>query len=353
MHLIGRTPARRRLSRGFSVVELMVAITLSLILLSGVVALFVSSRKSYESNEHLARIQETGRFILDQIVRDIRAAGYLGCAKEIPFNNALNDAASSLLWDFANPIRGFDATGSAWLPALDTTLVPSATVVNSDVLVIRAPDPDAPARRITTAMASPTDDITIAPATPAYPAGTTLMASDCNAVSVFEVTGYTAGVVSHADSTVQAAETDGVASAGNSSAGVGYAFQAGALVFPVRTVIYYLRQSATAGRGNSLWRRVGRAAPQELAEGVDTLQVLYGVDSNGDRIADDYLTANSVTHWENIISVRVALLVRSLEQYGKNPDTAHEVLGVDIAAAGDNRERLMFSTTTTLRNKAL
>src|ERR1700754_494713 len=86
-------------SSGFSIVELMVAVTLSLILLGGVVTLFASSRKSYEGNEHLARMQETGRFALDQIIRDIRSAGYLGCAKEAPFTNAVDTSTNTLIWD--------------------------------------------------------------------------------------------------------------------------------------------------------------------------------------------------------------------------------------------------------------
>ena len=46
---------------GFSLVELMVAITLSLLLLTGVVAIFSSSRVSYDSTLQLSRIQDTGR----------------------------------------------------------------------------------------------------------------------------------------------------------------------------------------------------------------------------------------------------------------------------------------------------
>src|SRR5690606_32670244 len=46
---------------GFSVVELMVAMAISLLLLAGVVAIFSSSRSSYETTTRLSRIQENGR----------------------------------------------------------------------------------------------------------------------------------------------------------------------------------------------------------------------------------------------------------------------------------------------------
>ena len=345
-----------RRSRGFSLVELMVAVTLSLILLGGVVTLFASSRKSYESNDHLARIQETGRFALGQIVRDIRSAGYLGCAKEAPFKNTLKTAANTLIWDFANPAQGFQSTGTAWSPALDATLVPSAAAVDSDVLVLRAPDPDAQTKRVSVLMASTSDTLTVTPATPAYVQSDTLMVTDCNATATFEVTGYAGSVVSHDPNIAVSGSAGSVASAANSTSDLGYAFQEGAQVIPVRTVIYYVRQSTTAANGNSLWRRIGRNAPEELVEGVDSMQLLFGVDTNADRIVDTYEPADivdSTTNWANVISVRIGLLVCSLEQYGNNADVPHSVLGVPIPAAGDNRERLVFTSTAALRNKAL
>lgn len=345
--------ASLRVDRGFGVIELMVAMTLSLVLLGGVIGLFASSRKSYESNEHLARIQENGRFALEEIAREIRSAGYLGCAKESTFTNTLSLGANRLLWDFQFAVQGFQSTGTAWSPALDTTLVPAAAAVNSDVLVIRAPDPDFGVKRVTTLMATPSDALVVAPAMPAYVAHQNpLLVTDCSAVSIFEVTSYGAGVINHVTSSQGAAITDGVASSGNTGPSLGYAFQEGSLVIPVRTTIYYVRASITT-EGNSMWRRVGRNPPEEIVEGIDSMQVLFGVDTDANRVVDTYVPANSVTDWGAIVSVRVGLLVRSVEQYGKNADVAHTVLDATIPAAGDNRERLGFATTVALRNEAL
>jgi type IV pilus assembly protein PilW len=339
---------------GFGIVELMIAMTLSLMLLGGVIALFASARKSYESNDHLARIQENGRFALDTIQRDLRSAGYLGCAKGTPFTNTLKTTANPLLWNFQFGLQGFESTGTTWAPALDTTLAPSAAAVNSDVLVVRTPDSEARARRLTAPMGAPSADLAVTPATPTYAAGDSVMVTDCSAAAVFEVTADAAGVIEHAAISAVAADIGGVASASNNTADLGYAFTQGSTLLPVRTVIYYVRPSANAANGNSLWRRAGRDPPAELVEGIDSLQVLYGVDTNADRVVDGgYLKADAVPNWDNVISVRVGLLVRSIEQYGNDPDIEHTVLGEDIAAAADNRERLVFSTTVALRNEAL
>jgi len=337
----------RNRSQGFSVVELLVAMGISLVLLAGVVTLFANSRRSYESNDHLAKIQENGRFALDTIMRDLRTAGYAGCAKGVPFNNTLN-SNTTLPWNFSQSVAGFQSTGAAWTPTIDA-LVQSPAAVNSDVLVVRSPDPDAATQYLASDLAGGTDDVTITPPV-SYAAGDVLLISDCNAASVFEISAY-----SNATGTISHAAGAGVAnkSPGNATADLGYAYLAGAAIIPMRTTIYYVRQSSDPTHGNSLWRRVGIGTPEELVEGVDSLQVLYGRDTNGDRVVDDYVTANSVTNWDTVVSVRVGLLVRSVDQYANNPDVNHTVLDQAIGAATDQRERLVFTSTATLRNKAL
>src|SRR5690554_297887 len=72
---------RRKIFRtqsGLSLIELMIAITLGLFLLAGVINLFVASRQSYQTQEALARMQEAGRFSMDFITQDLRRAGYWG-----------------------------------------------------------------------------------------------------------------------------------------------------------------------------------------------------------------------------------------------------------------------------------
>ena len=47
---------------GLSLVELMIAITLSLLLIAGVLQIFLSSKQTYSTNNALSRVQESGRF---------------------------------------------------------------------------------------------------------------------------------------------------------------------------------------------------------------------------------------------------------------------------------------------------
>ncbi len=62
--------------RGLSLVELMVALVISLFLTAGVIQLFIGSKQTYRLYDALSRIQENGRFALQAMARDIRMAGY-------------------------------------------------------------------------------------------------------------------------------------------------------------------------------------------------------------------------------------------------------------------------------------
>ena len=66
--------------KGISLVELLITLLLSLFMLTGVVQIFSSNSHSYRFSKAFSSLQENGRVALDEIARDIRMAGYLGCA---------------------------------------------------------------------------------------------------------------------------------------------------------------------------------------------------------------------------------------------------------------------------------
>src|SRR6478736_5140615 len=118
-HMKGRTLINARHQQGFSLVELMVAMTLSLLLLAGALSILYSSKITYNENDRVARLQEAGRTVVEMMLRDTRPAGFLGCSRPVngdEFGNGLNNNLT-LLWNFAQPVYGFEATGAAmWTP---------------------------------------------------------------------------------------------------------------------------------------------------------------------------------------------------------------------------------------------
>lgn len=83
-------------SRGVSLIELLVAITIGAILIFGATQVYVDSRNTYEVNERTARLQETARYALSVIEPDIRMANYWGLLKDARLitNQAPQDVAS-------------------------------------------------------------------------------------------------------------------------------------------------------------------------------------------------------------------------------------------------------------------
>jgi type IV pilus assembly protein PilW len=344
--------ATRRHAGGFSLVELMVAMAISLMLLGGVVAVFMSSRASYEATDKLSRIQENGRFALDEIARDVRSAGFVGCARAPTYLSTSLNANTNVLWNFLDgAVRGFQSVSAGtWAPVLDTTVVTSPAD-GSDVLALRIPKRDATPLRLQADMASGTDDFTVPNATTSgLNVGDIALAYSCEAQAFFYVTGFAGGVISHA-------QTVGVVP-GNANDNVNYAFRTNAEVIPVQTVLYYVRQSSAAAGGigpadaTSLWRKVGDAAPEELVEGVQQMQLQFGLDTNGDAVVDNYVNANAVTNWAQVYSVSIAMLVRSLEEYDTDRDQrTYQLLDVPVLAPGDRRMRGVFATTANIRNR--
>ncbi len=86
-------PLQRPSQRGLTLVELLIALTLGLIVVGALVAIFVSSNRSYQQNDALVAIQDNARFALDAISRDLAMAGYWGGVR--PTDASLNIRVSA------------------------------------------------------------------------------------------------------------------------------------------------------------------------------------------------------------------------------------------------------------------
>jgi type IV pilus assembly protein PilW len=340
-------------SRGFSIVELMVALTISLILLAGVLTVTYSSKVTYLENERVGRLQESGRAAMEIVLRDVRGAGFPGCAQPIAGLFEINTTVATpndLLWNLTQPVFGFAAEGTAWNSPVDATVLPDATP-GSDIIAVRTVRTGAADFRIP-ALVGPTDNIVVDKLPgETLAAPVPMVISDCAGATVFVATKFTAD----ADGTSATLEhTDG---ASNSTDDLGFAFTPGAHVAPIVSIIYYV-SPASNGNGPSLWRVSSDTGREEVIQGVELLKVRYGVDTNGDALVDEYVPADLVgANWSNVISVSLAMLIRSNDANSPIEDGKVYTLfndGAADATAGpfpDHYQRSLFTTTVTLRNR--
>ena len=113
------------------------------------------------------------------------------------------------------------------------------------------------------------------------------------------------------------------------------------------------------GKGNN-WT----AAP--LIDGAENLQILYGLDEDGNHIANRFLPANalSTVQWCHVVSVKIALLLRGSAQakyvqsarskswhlFGKDYQSSQDIGTFFEPKTELNRPRKLFSTFVQLRN---
>jgi hypothetical protein len=121
-------------------------------------------------------------------------------------------------------------------------------------------------------------------------------------------------------------------------------------------VVYYIRNySVDIGDGiPTLCRKIllGNAMTTEcLVDGIEQLQVEYGIDTNGNGVANRYVSAPTAQQFTRVASVRIHLLARSLraDPFYTNPK-AYFLGDLENFAPGDNYYRRAATTTIVLRN---
>ena len=340
----------RKRQQGFSLIELMLALTLGLVVTAGIVQLFVDNNRTNQLITGQSRLQESARYALDFISRSTRNAGFYGCDPEDnKLYNSLNaDWAQMFELNLRVPVEGFDGTGAGnalgdWSPSLAalprnsgagsvntiiagngidiTTLVPS-----TDILVVRYQV--APGHRISQRI-DPFDDPVIEDNGDVdLQAGDYAVISNCEQAAIFNITGVGGG----ADKTLTRGTGLGVyansASKSLSEQGVSYGdatSNLGSVVAEIVTDIYFVAESPnTNNRGDnvtSLWRKSGTDAPVEMVEGISDLQVLFGVDTtpnDTESSANRYVTFGGVG--TNVVrSVRISLEANTVDVVSDSP----------------------------------
>ena len=127
--------------QGLSMVELLVALAISSILLLGISTIYLDSRKTDKLGVSLSRIQETGRFAIDFLAKDIRMTGYHGCM-DPGSTNVVNTARNPPTLDvFETALRGFEVDdNTTWANGteFDGEAIEAEALIGSDVIAIQS-----------------------------------------------------------------------------------------------------------------------------------------------------------------------------------------------------------------------
>lgn len=321
----------RRGQLGLSLVELMISMAIGLILLLGITTLIVQQNSSRDELEKSSRQIENGRYAIQTLRDDIQHAGYYGelyaisavgpampdpCDTTIPGLNA----------GFLLPLEGYDFAATAGPAASPITCLKSANLkAGTDILVVRRaatevedgqvnltnpPEILLQTNNVTSVLDTPAAPFNVK--NPPLPAPFTLKASDPIPAPIREYLvriyfvspcSVPAGGGTTCTCTQQPAPDRRCLGADDNGN-------------PIPT----LKRLDITGEGAT-----NPPTPVPLAEGVESMQLDYGVDTDGDGYPEQYLADPSIAAplpggggnvggtpgWQNVVSVRINLLARN------------------------------------------
>ena len=313
----------RRRQAGLSLIELMVAITIGLFLLVGLVSVFATSNQTYMDLGRASQQIENGRFAMQILGDDVAHAGFYGRYSSTPVMPAssdpcVNNNMASLLASTALPVRGYNNPAATPIAAC----LPAANfVAGADILVVR---------RVDSTMAAG-DDTSIPNGK--LTANYIYMQSNADSTSL-PIIGVATGVQATDQATFSLKNKD-----------TNY-------YSPIRRFhvhIYFIAPCSVPAGGGSVCtggnddngapiptlKRIeltsnGTMSVVPLVEGIEQMQIDYGIDGNKDGVPDGAYVQDvaAFADWANVVAVRINLLSRQIEPSNNYVDTKTYDMGV-------------------------
>lgn len=348
----------KKFTGGFSLVEIMIGVTLGIIISIAILSVYIAQKNIYKTNVSQAGIQNAESAISQLVTPIVRAAGFSGCTNVLRGTSNLNPGGPPPLGTLGtNPsmVMGYgSALGSPititqanasnssistnWSPSLDASLL-GKVQATSDVLIVLGAIPGSQPSGVT-ANTTGSSSMTVQNAT-GLSSNQFGAISDCSKATIFAITSLAGTTVSH---------TSSAGSLTNANSVFSVNYTVGAQFIGLTQTAFFVA-SDPSGQ-SSLMRATlntgGTWTVQALIPGVDTMKVLYGIGSNG--ALSQYVTANAVTNWSQVYAIRIGFLIEGQQGSESFSQTQYSVIGTTVTVPSDNRLRHAFELTITLRN---
>lgn len=304
---------KKQRQSGFTLIEMMIAMALGLMITAGVISVFLSVKTSYTQNERIARIQENGRVALYLLAQDLRHANFWGSF--VNMNSTGSTFPGLSCGSGSNCCQG-------WVNSYSSNHLTNRFVATSSA------------------------DLASNSLFSNCGLSSSALKSGASAVAIKRVNAIPATYSSLTNGTVflRANSINGTFQAKASGT---TAPTAGENDWTYEPALYYVRSYAvTAGDGiPTLCVVHGNPSlvTDCLVEGVDDLQIEYGVDTNGDSTPDgNYQTSNA----EDATAIAIYILIKdtSADLGYTNSDT-YRLGSRTVGPFNDHYRRALFTTT--------
>jgi type IV pilus assembly protein PilW len=315
--------------RGFTIVELMIAMLLGIILIGVVITMFIENRRSFTRDESIMRMQDDARQAMRELSNDLSMAGFW----------------ADLMLPGSVVADGSLAVGTDCGPAAVVDWIYDTVAATGEALSLTAVDN-------ATGAAANASHSCIA-------AGELLAGTDV--VSIKRVAGAQTAVPT----------ANSVYLRTNGTRALLYREPAGvppAEVVPApfgeweyRPRIYYIRNFAVAAGDGipTLCRKTLQfGAPPTmvtecLAQGIENLQVEFGLDPDGNSEPNEYVAAPTLAQMQTAVSARIFIVTRSVERDLRYDNAkTYQISNAPAATPADNFYRRVYSITVALHNMA-
>ncbi|KUJ79647.1 hypothetical protein AWR36_014970 [Microbulbifer flavimaris] len=346
--------------RGLSLIELMIAILLSAMLLWGVLQIFDSNRNTMQMQTAFARVQESGRFAMDLMTKEIRMADYWGC---VPDESAIQNHLDTTDADYASAQDLYDQIGADGVLGEDNVSGLTIGTVNvvdgTDTLTLRGSD-DAcgGAGRMVPSIQAAALHVS---ASCEVDAGDIVLLTNCQSGELMTITSVqgeggcnNSGAVNNTNAnkktiTHNTGSCNLTGAVDNATKTLQRQYGADARILKPYERTYFIAEGTG---GPSLYISATGTGVQELVPGIDDMQILYGRDNDGDEVVDGWTSAAGLTaaQMEEAIAVKIQLVVASDSAVRADDLTVTDLDGVDTTYS-DGKLRKVYLSTAKIRNR--
>ncbi|OZC35175.1 hypothetical protein B9Q17_08040 [Marinobacter vinifirmus] len=356
---------------GLTLVELLIASTLGLILLLGVVQLFVSSSDSFRMAESIGRMQESGRLAQDVLGRAIRNADYWGCLQGVEVDSVLDPDGD----DYDPDLHDFNGAPGVTFDVSDGS---NNGVAGSVIISLKGVRSAGIRMSSTHQVSASSSQIKLE----SLPSGLldksgVVMLSDCQNAVVFQLTSVNENSLTIGHNTGSVVDPGNMKKVGggcpngsNSANCFPDTYENGEIFLPF-TEIYRLSEDADGRRSMFLTRGISGSSAKpvslELVSDVIEMEAQVGIGTQGDNVITSWLdvtNANLATINSSYVkAVRISLLVRSPEDrvarqrqqvcFPAWTDCSSSANLWEPADANDRHYYRVYTSTYSIRNRLL
>jgi len=273
---------------GFSIIEVMVALALSVVLAVGAITIVSNTSTGFKHTDARSRIQENARFAIELLSHDLRQSGYFGCSLNTPIDEQMIEGVDGQGADSDSiTVRFSDSSGALF----DVPTPPGAGDTEIDLFYPGTLDP--------------------IPVAELFDVDQKITIADCGNTEWANIAGLDGNTIT--------------------------------LEEPLETTFNPITQVRLLGsyafrvtpRDSDqvpvLMRSANGEAEEEMVEGVEYLRFLYGIDVDGDRSPDEFRSTVALASGENVVSIKVGMVLRSISNESNVADAGGQF---GVATAG-------------------